>query len=140
MEDFYSSILKNIEEVKNEIDTEIKNILYDVSTILIQYSPKPSGTIEYREPEYSMGLFANQWYYTFDNPSSELSAETDYSGGGSFTRAKAIKTRKRIENDFSYYAINNTEYSDKVEYLGWQFTSPYAPVGKSVSYITSKYR
>ena len=70
MEDFYSSILKNIEEVKNEIDTEIKNILYDVSTILIQYSPKPSGTIEYREPEYSMGLFANQWYYTFETPSS----------------------------------------------------------------------
>lgn len=140
MEDFYSSILKNIEEVKNELDAEIKNILYDVSTILIQYSPKPSGTIDYIEPAYSRGLFANQWYYTFETPSSELTNDIDYSGSDSFSRAKAIKTGKRIENDFSYYAINNTEYSDKVEYLGWQFTSPYAPVGKSVSYITSKYR
>lgn len=143
MDDFYLSVLKSIEEMQKEMSDSIKNILHDTSITLVDYSPKPSGAAGREPPKYAKGLFGNQWYFTYDSPSNELSSDKSMTGQDSVNRANKIKTDSNLFiKDFTFYAINNTDYSMKIEYEGWEGskTAPYAPVGKTVALITAKYR
>jgi len=132
--DFTKSLLANIEMVKQEMNKEIISTTQELFNKVVDYSPTQVEAIY--PGVWATGLFANSWQVGVNQIDSTVGASADESASASKSKIQGLSSLKEfMYNDGFISFTNNLDYADRVEYLGWNVTGPYAPVRQGITYI-----
>lgn len=140
---FADSIKANIKQLEQEINDKIISIASYGFREIVNESPSESiGS------EYAQGWLKNQWYVSFDSPSSNMTTKTDQSGANSIAQINSLSTStKFFKKDGSLFFTNNVPHGYRTEVLGWypdaqhpmwQGTAPYAMMAKGLVRMKAK--
>lgn len=142
MGSFSDSLERNVERVKQEIDTKIVNYaktLFDMVVVLSPAAP---------EAGWSKGEFKNSWYTAFNGyDTTSIATNYDQYGQDSYTRIKEMVALKTFYGKDGFISLaNNVPYAKNIEYTGWmkeenanwKGTPPYAPVRIAINLVANK--
>ena len=138
MGSFAESILRDVEQVKEDINKEVIQKFVSLATDIVNYTPSPSWIGQIKSyssssPEFSDGLLANQWYVAENSISSELSSTKSSNGADSLRRIEeSTKYKTFYGKDGMLSLANNVDYAYRVETLGY-------PEGKTDGKTSWKY-
>lgn len=127
--------------IKREIkglQAEVANKCVERAILLfdkvVDYSPLQDDAIY--PGVYATGLFANSWYPAINEFDGTVGTIADESASGSRARIAALRFKGAFLGQDDYISLaNNLSYADRVEYLGWNLTGPYAPVRNGLTFV-----
>ena len=111
-----------VEAVKQATTNTLQQIVVEVGTSVVMLSPVLTGR------------FRGNWQMTVGQPASNTLLTEDPDGAA--TLAALRQMAATLTPGEVGYIVNNLEYGQNVESLGWTVTPPYAPVRRSLSQFT----
>lgn len=112
-----------VEAVTQATTKTLQQIVVEVGTSVVMLSPVLTGR------------FRGNWQMTVGQPASHTLEATDKDGAATLSALRqmaATLTAGEIG-----YIVNNLDYGNNVESIGWAVTPPYAPVRRTLSQFTA---
>ncbi len=110
-----SQIAQYAEKAKKDLDKVTRSVILQISTNIIIRTPVDSGRL------------INNWYPSFDIPSTQTTNRTGAKGSAAVSRvSKTLPVNIKLEGR-TFYLSNNLPYAYRIEYEGYSKVK--APAG-----------
>lgn len=102
-----SQIAQYADKTKKDLDKVARSVILQISTNIIIRTPVDSGRL------------INNWYPSFDTPSTQTTNRTGATGSAAIRRVRKALPRDIKFEGRTFYLTNNLPYARTAEYGGW---------------------